>query len=303
MAQNCLRHRGTSIERNCAVRIANVNNRLVINRADGVVDVETASKGQFSSSVQAVYERWDDFREWAAGYTGGPTSPLPSPELIGPPVPRPNQIFAIGANYDSHAAEANLEIPPRPMVFTKFPSSVTGPYATVELPSGEVDFEVELVVVIGREARRVEESEAWDHVAGLTVGQDLSERVLQVAPPLPQQFSLAKSFEGFAPIGPALVTPDEFDDRNDIAISCEIDGQTLQKDRTANLLFTVPFLVSYLSQILPLRPGDLIFTGTPAGIGWARSPQRFIKDGEVLVTRASGIGEMRNTFESRTVDE
>ncbi len=185
--------------------------------------------------------------------------------------------------------------PDAPAVFTKFPASITGPYATVELPSGSCDWEVELVAVIGQRAYRVSEAEAWSHVAGLTVGQDLSERVVQLAGPVPQ-FSLGKSFTGFAPIGPWVVTADEFDNPDDLAISCRLGDETLQDGRTKDLIFNVPELVAKLSAVLPLLPGDVIFTGTPSGVGAARSPTRFLPPGSVLTSTIEGIGEIRTSF-------
>ena len=148
------------------------------------------------------------------------------------PVPRPRQVFAIGLNYAAHAAEAGVESPTFPPTFTKFPTCLTGPDATVELPSEFVDWEVELVVVIGRLAHEVAEGNGWSHVAGLTVGQDLSERIVQTRPPAPQ-FSLGKSFPGFGPIGPWVVTPDELDNPDDLALGCTVNGEEVQKSRTS----------------------------------------------------------------------
>ena len=208
-------------------------------------------------------------------------------------------MFAIGLNYRGHAEEAGLDLPTTPMVFTKFPTSVTGPNDPILLPPGSVDFEAELVAVIGRRAESVSEDEAWDYVAGLTIGQDLSERDLQTRPPAPQQFSLAKSFPGFAPIGPVLVTADELANRDDLEIGCFLNGELMQKARTSDLIFPVPALVAHLSSVLPLLPGDLIFTGTPSGVGWARDPQRFLQPGDELVTYVEGIGELRQPCRER----
>jgi 2-keto-4-pentenoate hydratase/2-oxohepta-3-ene-1,7-dioic acid hydratase in catechol pathway len=277
------------------MRVANQAGRLQI-VADGVaVDVERASGGRFSAEPQHIFDRWDEFTAWAAtvDFTGG--KPVVESEL-GAPVPRPGQIFAVGVNYADHVEESGLTLPDAPFVFTKFPASITGPYDTIEHPGGSVDFEVELVAVIGKEARNVPVSQGWDHVAGLTLGQDLSERDLQLSGPPPQQFNLGKSFAGFAPIGPVLVTPDEFDDRDDIEVSTILSGELMQNSRTRHLIFPVPVLVSYLSSILPLRPGDLIFTGTPSGIGFTRDPKRLIGVDDELVSRADIIGEMRHRF-------
>jgi 2-keto-4-pentenoate hydratase/2-oxohepta-3-ene-1,7-dioic acid hydratase in catechol pathway len=277
------------------LRILNLDGRLSLAVGDGAVDVETASHGMFTADVMSVYERWEEFLEWARAYPGEPDRGL-ADAVIGPPVPRPPQVFAIGLNYRDHAAEAGLELPDRPMVFTKFPASVTGPYGEIALPSDAVDFEVELVAVVGKRARNVTAADGWSHVAGLTAGQDLSEREVQLAGPPPQQYNLGKSFEGFAPIGPALVTPDEFDDPDDIELGCLLSGVQMQKGRTRDFVFTIPQLVAHLSGILPLLPGDLIFTGTPSGVGWLREPRRTIAPGEELITHVAGVGEMRHTF-------
>ncbi|WP_019632212.1 fumarylacetoacetate hydrolase family protein [Actinomadura atramentaria] len=279
------------------MRIANLNGRLVLLDASGAaVDVEEASGGRFTADPTAVYARWAEFRAWADAADLPPGTPFDAADL-GAPSPAPAQILAIGLNYRAHADESGFAAPDTlPPVFTKFASSLTGPVTEVALPEGgHTDWEVELVAVIGTEAYRVAEADAWDHVAGLTAGQDISERVTQMVGPAPQ-FGLGKSFPGFAPTGPCLVTPDEFRDRDDIELSCALDGEEMQKGRTRDLIFSVPALVARLSAVLPLRPGDLIFTGTPAGVGLGRSPQRWIAPGEVLVSTIEGIGELRQTF-------
>jgi 2-keto-4-pentenoate hydratase/2-oxohepta-3-ene-1,7-dioic acid hydratase in catechol pathway len=215
---------------------------------------------------------------------------------LGAPAPAPRQVFAIGLNYRDHAAEADMAAPDAdPVVFTKFPSSVVGPSHVVVLPSESVDYEAELVIVMGRRAHRLSRERAWSHVAGLTLGQDISERVVQFRGPSPQ-FSLGKSYPGFSPIGPVLVTPDEFADPDDIEIGCTLDGQQMQKSRTSNLIFTVPHLIESISAVVPLLPGDLIFTGTPSGVGWTRDPKVLLQPGARLTTHAEVIGEMTTTF-------
>jgi 2-keto-4-pentenoate hydratase/2-oxohepta-3-ene-1,7-dioic acid hydratase in catechol pathway len=171
----------------------------------GIVDIARASGGALPSDPQLLYERWDEVRALADTHPAM-DAPL-DPTALDAPVPRPRQVFAIGMNYAAHAAEAGLDAPTFPPTFTKFPTCLTGPHATVELPSGFVDWEVELVVVIGALAYEVAPGDGWRHVAGLTVGQDLSERIVQTRPPAPQ-FSLGKSFPGFGPIGPWIFTPD-----------------------------------------------------------------------------------------------
>jgi 2-keto-4-pentenoate hydratase/2-oxohepta-3-ene-1,7-dioic acid hydratase in catechol pathway len=281
------------------MRIINAGDRLGLLVGDGYLDVETVSNGQFLADPQAVYDHWDSFGEWAreavARVGAGDLSPVVDEQLQAT-VPRPRQVFAIGVNYRSHAEETGIDPPAEPMVFTKFPSAITGPYAVIELPRGSVDFEAELVAVIGRSAYRVTEAAGWSHVAGLTIGQDLSERETQLRPPAPEQFNLGKSYPGFAPLGPCLVTPDEFVDADDLAISCCLNGEQMQKARTRELVFTIPQLVSSLSSVVHLLPGDVIFTGTPSGIGWTRDPKRLIGPDDELTTVIEGIGEMRHRF-------
>lgn len=285
------------------MRIVNVAGRLGVLVAEGVVvDVEQVGDGRWSADPQEVFARWQEFRDWVeeSGLSGGQTADAPRARRVLPtdlmaPVPRPRQVFAVGMNYREHAGESGLSVPVQPAVFTKFPASIVGPVAEVELPDGDVDWEVELVAVIGRAAHRVREEDAWDHVAGLTCGQDVSDRRLQFAGEAPQ-FSLAKSYPGFAPMGPALVTPDEFEDPDDLELGCLLNGEQMQKGRTSEMVYTVPALVSRLSAVTPLLPGDVIFTGTPAGVGMARSPQRFLKVGDQLVSHVTGIGELRTGF-------
>lgn len=280
--------------------LANVEGRLTVRIPEGDVDVEIASGGRFDPDPQAVYERWEEFRAWFERFdrSGGwraTIAPTSDPGQLGSPVPAPGQVFAIGLNYGDHAAESGLPIPEVPPTFTKFQSALTGPTGDIELPEGNVDWEVELVVVLGREARKVSADSAWDYVAGLTIGQDLSERTAQMTGTLPQ-FSLAKSHPGFGPMGPVLVTTDEVADRDDLELGCSLNGDVVQRGRTRNLVFGIPELVAQLSATVTLRPGDVIFTGTPGGVGMSLSPQRFLHPGDELVTWVEGIGEMRHRF-------
>lgn len=278
------------------MRIVNMDGRLGLVVDEAVVDVASASEGRFGPDIQAVYEQWSAFRAWAS-QVGQPADVRPLDEAaLASPVPAPRQVFAIGLNYLDHAEEAAMDVPTDGMVvFTKFPSSVTGPCADIEVPPGSVDFEAELVVVIGRRAHRVAAEDAWKYVAGLTVGQDISERELQLRPPSPQ-FSLGKSFPGFSPMGPALVTPEEFDNPDDLEIGCTLNGVEMQRSRTKLMIFPVAEIVARLSATLPLLPGDIIFTGTPSGIGWAREPKVLLKPGDELITTIENIGAMRNRF-------
>ena len=278
------------------MRLANISNRLtLINRNSEIIDVSEETGGLFSPRIEECYERWDELLEVAATLGSASGRPLAevTPEEFGNPAPKPRQVFAIGLNYAAHAAEAFLAVPEELTVFTKFVTSLTGPHGTITLPPGTVDWEVELVVIIGRGGHHVPRERAWGHVAGVSVGQDLSERTMQAAGPAPQ-YSLAKSFPGFGPIGPLVVTPDEFDDPDNIELGCAINGQQVQKGRTADMVFPVPEIISLLSRVTPLLPGDIIFTGTPPGVGVGRTPQRFLAPGDELVTYVRGVGEMRH---------
>ncbi|HST98423.1 MAG TPA: fumarylacetoacetate hydrolase family protein, partial [Geodermatophilus sp.] len=280
------------------MRLLNLDGRLQVSTPSGLVDVAAASRGHFSGAPQEVYDRWAEFVAWY-GENGSVLAPPDTgdidPARLGAPSPQPRQIFAVGLNYADHAAEAGMAPPEAPVVFTKFASAISGPVTTVVLPPGSVDWEVELVVVIGRGGRDIPAAGAWDAVAGLSVGQDLSERRGQMSGPAPQ-FSLAKSHRGFAPIGPALVTIDELDDPEDLELGATINGEVVQRSRTSQMVFPVPELIEYLSRTVELFPGDVLFTGTPPGVGVGRTPPRFLGPGDVLRSHVDGIGELVQTF-------
>ncbi|WP_036454217.1 fumarylacetoacetate hydrolase family protein [Mycolicibacterium smegmatis] len=280
------------------MRLMNLNGRLHVSTRHGAVDVASASGGQFSADPQAVYGRWDEFENWyrvqRSALKGGAVVPVDL-ERLGSPVPMPRQVFAVGLNYSEHAEESGFSRPEQPVIFTKFVSSISGPVTTVALPEGSVDWEVELVVVVGRGGRHIPTERAWDHVAGVAVGQDLSERQRQHSGPAPQ-FSLAKSHQGFSPIGPALVTIDEVPNRDDLEIGATINGEVVQAGRTGQLIFPVPVLLAKLSETVELYPGDVVFTGTPSGVGAGRTPPRFLNPGDVLCSYIRGVGELKQTF-------
>lgn len=287
------------------MRIANVHGRAAL-VADGLaLDIAQASNGALTSDIADLYTHWSEFVAWAEGRDAAsdPAAVAFSSADLGAPSPRPSQVFGIGLNYADHAAEAGLAVPTSPLVFTKFPSAVAGPDLDVTLPGDTVDWEAELVVVIGTGGRHIAEDAAAGHIAGYTVGQDLSERTVQWQGGSPQ-FSAGKSFEGFAPIGPVLVTPGELAHPENLRISTTIhgaDGATtvVQDGRTDQLIFGIAALIARLSEIVELRPGDLIFTGTPPGIGAAMDPKRFLQDGERLVTEIEGIGSIEQRFHKR----
>lgn len=278
------------------MRIANLLGRAVLVVGDRALDVHGASNGRFGPDPQSLFADWSGLVAWAASIQPDAASGTPfDPSDLGAPVPRPPQVFAIGVNYTEHAAEAGYPADTMPVTFTKFPSSIVGQDHTVALPDGNVDWEVELVVVIGVTASRVQREDAWDHVAGLTIGQDLSERLMQMEGAKPQ-FSLAKSHAGFGPTGPWLVSPDELANRADLALSTTISGQRVQSSRTGLMVYDIPELIVRLSAVCTLIPGDLIFTGTPAGVGNRMEPQRFIQPDDVLVSEIEGIGALTTRF-------
>lgn len=279
------------------MKLANIDGRAALVVTDNTaVDVHKASDGRFGPDPASLYDDWVAFADWAQQAPTDDATPFEVTQL-GAPSPAPRQILAIGLNYREHAAESGFDAPSAlPPVFPKFLSSLSGPVTDVVLPEGgNTDWEVELVAVIGRETYQVGEDDAWSHIAGVTVGQDISERVIQLAGPAPQ-FGLGKSYPGFAPTGPWLVTPDDLPDKDDLRLTAVLGDETVQDGRTANLIVPVARLVSELSKVVTLYPGDLLFTGTPEGVGLGRKPQRFITAGETLVSTIEGIGELRQTF-------
>lgn len=276
-----------------AIRLANVQGRASVIVGDKIADVERASNGKFSADPMAVLAQWDAFADWAAGLGAGAATGALHVAELGPTVPRPAKVFAIGLNYKSHAAEGGLPLPAQPMVFTKFPNCLVGPRADVVLSSDYVDWEVELVVVFGRRGRRIAEARVFDYIAGYCVGQDISDRKLQFSDQ-PAQFSMGKSIDTFGPIGPALLSIDGFPDPNDIGMTCDVAGERMQTARTSDMVFGVPQLVSYLSGLCTIEPGDIIFTGTPAGVGSVRTPRRYLKAGEEIISTIEHIGALVN---------
>jgi 2-keto-4-pentenoate hydratase/2-oxohepta-3-ene-1,7-dioic acid hydratase in catechol pathway len=209
------------------------------------------------------------------------------------PIPKPPKIICIGLNYRDHAEETGLAIPSVPTVFAKFPTAVTGHGHPIVLPknSEKPDYEAELAVVIGKGGRHIPESNWREHVFGYTNLNDVSARDFQMAT---SQWMIGKTFDTFAPMGPAIVTADEIEDPHQLAISLSIGGEVLQDSNTSNLIFRIPQLIAYLSSVFTLEPGDIIATGTPAGVGFARKPPRYLKAGDEVTVRIQGIGDLVN---------
>ncbi|WP_435176690.1 fumarylacetoacetate hydrolase family protein [Halorussus sp. AFM4] len=215
------------------------------------------------------------------------------------PVRNPRKVVCVGLNYRDHAEEGDNPIPDEPVLFSKFPTAVNGPGGTVSWDpdlTEKVDYEAELVAVIGREAREVDPDEALDHVAGFTVGNDVSARDLQHGD---GQWVRGKSLDTFAPVGPDLVTTDEVADPHDLDIWAEVNGERLQESSTENLIFGVDELVSFCSRAFTLQPGDLLFTGTPPGVGVYREPPVLLEEGDTVTVGVEGVGELTNTCEYR----
>lgn len=275
------------------VQFVNREGRAGLLRDGRVVDVEQASGGRFAADPMAVLRDWAAFDTWARALPADAPSVVLDEARLGPPVPRPAKVFAIALNYRDHAAEAGLDIPAQPLVFTKFPSCLVGPRADVVVGSNRVDWEVELVVVIGKGGRDVPSARALEHAAGYCLGQDVSDRRMQFAGK-PPQFSLGKSLDTFGPLGPMLVPVGDLPSADDLAITCTVSGERMQSSRTSEMIFGVPALIEFLSRGLTLEAGDLIFTGTPAGVGSVREPRRYLAAGDVIESSIDGLGTMVN---------
>ncbi len=275
------------------MRLFNLAGRLSTFIDGGIVDVASTSDNLFSSDPQRMFDDWQALVDWGGSVGARGAGEVDATQLQAP-VPRPPQVFAIGLNYRAHAEEGTFSVPEEPTVFTKWPSCIVGPSHAVEL-TVDTDWEIELVVAISRRAERVKAADALSYVAGFTVGQDLSDRVLQRKGPAPQ-WSLSKSRYGFGPTGPWLVTLDELANAADLAIHSSLGGETLQTSRTSMLIFDIPTLIEYVTEKCPLLPGDLIFTGTPEGVGYARTPPRFLHPGDVLTSTIEGIGDLVTHF-------
>jgi 2-keto-4-pentenoate hydratase/2-oxohepta-3-ene-1,7-dioic acid hydratase in catechol pathway len=229
---------------------------------------------------------------WAEGTSGGRTMDR---VRLGPAVPDPSKIVAIGLNYADHAAEGGLNPPAAPLIFAKFPSTIIGPDDVISWDRGltdKVDYEAELGVVIGKQARNVSAADALDYVFGYTCINDVSARDLQFGD---GQWIRGKSLDTFCPVGPCVVTADEIPDPQTLKIECLVNGEALQSSTTANMYFDVRTIIAHCSRAFTLEPGDLIATGTPSGVGTYKKPPRFLRDGDEVIIRIEKIGDLRNT--------
>ncbi len=281
--------------------------------ARGVPDFQAVADRDLPSDMLGFLEHWDrnearakEVLEFARDVrrTGGPLAKAIQPASairLRAPILNPRKIVCLGLNYRDHAEESNAAIPTDPILFSKFSTAVIGPEEPILLPSvsQEVDYEAELACVIGRRCRHVAKEQALDHVAGYTAFNDVSARDYQIRKPGGQWLS-GKTFDTFAPMGPALVTRDEIPDPHVLDIRCLVNGEVLQSSNTRHLIFPVEDIVSYCSHIFTLEPGDVIATGTPGGIGFARKPPRFLKEGDVTVIEIARVGALRNPVRRET---
>jgi 2-keto-4-pentenoate hydratase/2-oxohepta-3-ene-1,7-dioic acid hydratase in catechol pathway len=249
----------------------------------------------FESMLQVVgggEDALDRVRRWIYGPPGSNRHDAQH-AILAAPIPRPHKIICIGLNYRDHAEESKMPIPEVPTVFSKYSSSVIGPLGAIVLPkvSTKPDYEAEFAVVIGKGGRHIREADWRDHVFGYTMINDVSARDFQMAT---SQWMIGKTFDTFCPMGPGIVSANEIEDPHDLRISLTINGETLQDSNTKNLIFGVPKLIAYLSSVFTLEPGDIISTGTPAGVGFARKPPRWLMPGDDVRVTVQGVGTLIN---------
>jgi 2-keto-4-pentenoate hydratase/2-oxohepta-3-ene-1,7-dioic acid hydratase in catechol pathway len=253
-------------------------------------EVDISSFGEDYDEVFFETNGIERLSEWLKE-NGEDLPPFPENERYGSPIARPSKIVCIGLNYDDHARESGMEIPPEPVIFFKATSSFCGPNDNLILPRGgdKTDWEVELAFVIGKRASYVEESEAMDYLAGYALHNDYSERGFQLD--RSGQWVKGKSCDTFAPFGPWLVTQDEIIDPNNLKMWLKVNGETMQSSNSSNLHYKIPFLLSYVSQFMTLLPGDIISTGTPPGVGMGMDPQVYLKAGDLVELGIDQLGE------------
>jgi len=254
-----------------------------------------AVEGSLPDSIHEILKQPDGLRQAEAAMNIGLDKQAFISGDLQAPIAAPQKVLCIGLNYREHARETNAEIPSEPVCFGKYANTIGGPGSDIVLPtvSQEVDYEAELVVIIGKPAKNVSEEKALDYVAGYTVGNDVSARDWQKGRP-GGQWMLGKTPDTFAPIGPYLVTSDEVGDPGQLAISLALNGKTMQESSTSDLIFGIERIIAHLTQLMTLQPGDLIFTGTPSGVGVARDPQVFLKPGDQVDVTIEKLGTLSN---------
>ena len=272
-------------------KLANIEGRAALVDGENYYDLETISNGKFNNDTSNALTNLVGLSELSEDLSKSEPTGLLHDVKIDAPISAPKNCYAVGLNYRNHAEEAGMDIPSVPMVFTKHTTCLVGPNSTIEMRSDHVDYEAELVVVIGHPGKDILKDNAWNYVAGLCVGQDISDRTVQFSSK-PPQFNLGKSFDTFGPMGPYLVSPDSLQNKESLQIECKVNQEVRQKDNTNDLIFDIPSIISYLSEIVTLNTGDVIFTGTPGGVGVMEG--KFLKDGDVLRTSIEGLGTLKN---------
>ena len=271
-------------------KLGSNSGRAIFIKDDKYYDVNTISNGDISSNSLKALSDTEKLSQLYINLNDYEPSGNLSDINFDPPI-IPTNVFAVGLNYKKHAEESNLEIPPFPMIFTKHSTCISGPKSDICMKSDMVDYEAELVFVIGKGGKDISKEDAWQHVAGLCVGQDISDRPVQFHA-TPPQFNLGKSFDTFGPIGPYLVSTDLFDNKESLKLQCWVNDELRQETLTNDLIFDIPYLISYISEFITLNTGDVIFTGTPEGVGATQG--KFLKDGDILKTTIEGIGTLEN---------
>ena len=267
--------------------------RAAVESASGLVDLQTADSS-LPSDVKLLLQMSDGLTKAAAVAESTSHAPLDDVRLLAP-IQAPQKIMCVGANYADHAAESGMAIPEEPIIFSKFGTALCGPDDPILLPKvgAKVDYEAELVAVIGKQGKNIPQDQAMSHVAGYCCGHDVSARDWQKGKP-GGQWTLGKGFDNFAPLGPYLVTADEAGDPNNLRVQMRLNGETMQDSNTSQFIFKIDFLISYISKICTLLPGDLLYTGTPPGVGFARKPPVFLKDGDVAEVEIEHLGVLHN---------
>jgi 2-keto-4-pentenoate hydratase/2-oxohepta-3-ene-1,7-dioic acid hydratase in catechol pathway len=265
---------------------------------DQVIGLHDAGFHDLLSLIAGGADAMDRVLRWVESAPGGERFD-PSGMKLHAPIPRPPKIICIGLNYRDHAEESKMAIPEVPTVFSKYTTAVTGHMHPIVLPrnSAKTDYEAELAVVIGKGGRHIRESQWRDHVFGYTILNDVSARDFQMAT---SQWMMGKTFDTFAPMGPAIVTTDEIEDPHNLNISLTLNGQVMQNSNTRNLIFDVPKLIAHLSSVFTLEPGDVISTGTPAGVGFVRKPPVYLQPGDEVVVQVQGLGQLMNPVVAET---
>jgi 2,4-diketo-3-deoxy-L-fuconate hydrolase len=272
-------------------KLANIKGRAALLNEESFYDLEDISNGNLSHDTTNALFHLEELSELNNKLNDLEATGKISEAEFDTPVSSPKNCYAIGLNYRNHAEEAGMAIPDVPMVFTKHTTCLVGASADIKMRSDYVDYEAELVMVIGLSGKDISKDNAWNHVAGLCVGQDISDRPAQFAS-TPPMFNLGKSFDTFGPMGPALVSPDLLPNKENLVIECKVNDEIRQNDNTDDLIFDVPTIISYLSEIVTLNTGDVIFTGTPGGVGVTQG--KFLKDGDIITTSIEGLGTLTN---------